>query len=148
MEMSKSFMRTASLLAVIAAFGTGAYVLGQHDGITGMSFWSPSTASAQQAAKSVPSPVEPLAEQDVYYPGTEAIGFNVQPPTGSIEEAQTVTCWLNGEAKIGPKKNCFYDCLGRKTWIVIPAQKKCPLKIRREIIFDQLSMTEQVPTGS
>ena len=27
-------MRTASLLAVIAAIGTGAYVLGQHDGMT------------------------------------------------------------------------------------------------------------------
>ncbi len=63
--MSIAFMRSASLLAVIAAIGTGAYVLGQHDGKIGVSFWSTSTAKAQQVAKSVPSPVKPLAEQDV-----------------------------------------------------------------------------------
>ncbi len=77
-----------------------------------------------------------------------AIGVVLVPLSLSSETAYAVTCHLKGDAKIGPEKNCFYDCLGRKVWIVIPAQKKCPLKIRRDMIFDQLSMTELVPTES
>ena len=102
--MSIAFMRTASLLAVIAAIGTGAYVLGQHDGMTGMSFWSTSTANAQQAAKSVQSPVKPLAEQDVYYPGTEAIG---------PDEMRVVACGT-GMPNARPKQAaaCFLVELG------------------------------------
>ncbi len=102
--MSIVFIRTASLLAVIAAIGTGAYVLGRHDGMTGMSFWSTSTANAQQAAKSVQSPVKPLAEQDVYYPGTEAIG---------PDEMRVVACGT-GMPNARPKQAaaCFLVELG------------------------------------
>ncbi len=74
--MSTVFMRTASLITIITAIGVGAYVLGRHDEMDGKSFWIPSTVNAQEAAKSVASPVKPLAEQDVYYPGTEAISPN------------------------------------------------------------------------
>ena len=66
----------------------------------------------------------------------------------SSETAYAVTCHFKGDAKIGPEKNCFYDCLGRKVWIVISSRKKCPLTIQGDMTIDQLSRTEQVPTAS
>ena len=69
-----------------------------------MSFWSTSTANAQQTAKSVQSPVKPLAEQDVYYPGTEAIG---------PDEMRVVACGT-GMPNARPKQAaaCFLVELG------------------------------------
>ena len=72
--MNSTYIRVTSKVAVIAAIVTGAYFVGHNDAMTGVSFWSPSTASARQTVKPTASPVEPLAERDVYYPGTEAIG--------------------------------------------------------------------------
>jgi len=124
-KMSKSFKRTASTLAVIGAIGTGAYAIGQHDGITGESFWLPSTAAAQQAAKAAPSPVEPLAEHDVYYPGTEAIGPDEMRVTAcgtgmpTVRPKQAAACWL---VELGNGDKFLFD-IGAQSMSRISAMK-------------------------
>jgi hypothetical protein len=77
-----------------------------------------------------------------------AIGVVLVPLSLSSETAYAVTCHFKGDAKIGPEKNCFYDCLGKKVWIVIPSRKKCPLTVQGDMTIVQLSRTEQVPTAS
>ncbi len=97
-------MQSASILAVIAAIGTGAYLMGRHDEMAGKSFWRISTVHAQEAVKSPVSPVKPLSKQDVYYPGTEGL---------APDEMRVVACGT-GMPNSRPKQAaaCFLVELG------------------------------------
>ncbi|MEE8141068.1 MAG: hypothetical protein V3T66_09180, partial [Alphaproteobacteria bacterium] len=102
--MNKLGIRSLIAVALILGFGAVAYNLGRHDENAGKSFWKASPANAQEAAKSVQSPVKPLAKQDVYYPGTEAIG---------PDEMRVVACGT-GMPNARPKQAaaCFLVELG------------------------------------
>ncbi len=68
--------RTTKLIGIVLAIAlsvTAVYIMGIYDGSGGKELVLTRQAVAAQA-KSTTSPVKALAERDVYYPGSEALG--------------------------------------------------------------------------
>ena len=96
--MTVKILRRTVPMALIAVAGALGFNFGLGKQNTDVGAWGPSTAFAQAGV--VPSPVEPLASHDVYYPGTEAlepdemrvIACGTGMPT--VRPKQAAACWL------------------------------------------------------
>ncbi len=100
--MQLPFKQRTSVIVVLTVIAAGAYVVGQRDGSLGTSFWSPAPANATET--NVAASVMPLSEQDVYYPGTEAL---------APDEMRVIACGT-GMPNARPKQAaaCFLVELG------------------------------------
>ena len=90
---------TAVSVSLITAMMMVGYLLGLHHGRTGVGLANVKEAVAAQTQSSA-SPVQALAERDVYYPGTEALDPDemrvIACGTGmpNARPKQAAACWL------------------------------------------------------